>query len=304
MGAHHHHHGPGHAHDHARPDAPNPEKNIFIAFLLNLSFTLIEIIGGFLTGSVAILADAVHDLGDTLSLAMALVLQRFSRKRRDAAYSYGYSRYSLLSALVSALLMVASSLFVLQKAWEKLQNPSKPHVGGMLVVAFIGIIGNGWAAMRLSHGRTQNEKVLKWHLWEDAFGWVAIFIGGVVIYWKEWLWVDPVLALGLSLFILWNIIKNLRQTIRLFLQGKPEGFSEEKLIEGIRSIVGVVEVHDFHVWSLDGARHILSMHIVLDSVERGQAEIKKQISVLARKQGEFHLTIETEIQGEICRETC
>ncbi len=271
---------------------------------MNLTFTVIEIVGGFLTGSVAILADAVHDLGDTLSLALALGLQKFSRKNRDQAYSYGYSRYSLLSALISGLLMVASSLFVLQKAWERLHNPSVPNAWGMLAISLFGILGNGWAAWRLAQGKTQNEKMLKWHLLEDAFGWVMILIGSLLIAWKQWLWVDPCLALGLSVFILWNVLRNLKTTIKLFLQGKPDEFNDAEFVAGIKSIAGVVDVHDLHVWSLDGARHILSLHVVLDDKSRDQAQIKKSISILARSQGEFHLTIETEVQGEDCRESC
>ncbi len=224
------------------------EKNILSALLINLIFTLIEIVGGFLSGSVAVLADAIHDLGDTLSLAIAYGLQKYSKRRRDSDFSYGYSRFSLLSALFSGFAMLVASAFVLEKIWERIHNPQNPKVMVMFGVAIIGVMANSWAALKLSKGKTQNEKMLRWHLLEDAFGWVSILLGSILIYFKNWTWVDPALGAALSIYVVWNILKNLRDTLRLFLQAKPDDFNESDFLAKVRQIAGVEDVHDLHVW--------------------------------------------------------
>jgi len=275
-----------------------------MAFLINLLFTMVEIVGGFMTGSVAILADAVHDLGDTMSLAFAFFLQRFSARGRDDTYSYGYSRFSLLSALISGLTMLLASVFVIQKIWERFNEPRTPHALGMLGLAVLGVAANSWAALKLGKGETQNEKILRWHLWEDVVGWGGILIGSILIHLQGWTWVDPVLAVALSAFVMWNIVKNLRDTLKLFLQGKPENFSQDLFLSQVKALSGVHDVHDLHVWSLDGAKNILSLHVVVRDDEKNISELKRSIARIAQDQGHFHLTIETEIAGEECRENC
>ena len=208
----HEHHGHHGLHSHHYDES----SNIALAFWLNFCFALIEIAGGILTNSVAIIADAIHDLGDSLAIAFAWVASKVAKKQPTERYSYGFRRWSLLSALISGLILLSGSAWVLSEAIPRLWQPQLPHTGGMFALAILGIAINGFAVLRLRRGKTQNEKILSWHLLEDVLGWVAVLIGAVAMYFTGWAWLDPALCIGFSVFILFNVLKNLRQTLSLF----------------------------------------------------------------------------------------
>ncbi|MCO5144280.1 MAG: cation diffusion facilitator family transporter [Oligoflexia bacterium] len=296
-GHHHHHHH--HGHDHA-------SGNIGIAFLLNFSFALIEIVGGILTGSVAILADALHDLGDSFTLALAWGLQKLSNKGRSTTFTYGYGRLSLLSSLISGLVLFGGSILIISQAIPQIWNTEhKPHGLGMMGFALFGVAVNGFAALRLSKGHTRNEKMLTWHLIEDFLGWVAVLIGSIVIYFTGWAWVDALLAVAIALFIGFNVIKNLWETIQLFLQKVPEGFDIEKFEKELKAIKNISNVHDVHVWTMDGVKNILSLHIEIpyeiDDLKEME-KIKTQVREHIAHMGTYHITIEVERVGVHCME--
>jgi cobalt-zinc-cadmium efflux system protein len=292
----------GHGHNHSHHAA----GNIGIAFLLNFVFAILELIGGFLTGSVAILADAVHDFGDSLTLGVAFILQKLSARGRSSEYSYGYGRLSLLSAIITGVILSAGTIFVLYAALPRLFSAAEaevPHSLGMMAFALLGVGVNGFAAWRLQHGHTQNEKMLTWHMLEDLFGWVAVLIGAVVIHFTQWAWVDPALAVFFSLFILWNVLKNLWHTLRIFLQGVPESFAEAKFRAAVAALPGVEGVHDVHAWSLDGESNILSLHLVVKESALA-AKLKAEVRRIAASFGKFHTTIEVETKGDACLDDC
>lgn len=303
----HSHHGHSH-HDHYHPHGHShghgASKNILVALLLNASFTVIELVGGVLTGSVAILADAIHDLGDTLSLALAYGLQRYSLKRRDSEYTYGYGRFSMLSALLSGTVLVAGSVLVVREALPKLWQPHSPHADGMIGLAILGIAVNGFAAWRMARGKTSSEKILTWHLMEDALGWAATFVGAFAIRLFGWTILDPLLALGVAAFVLWNAVRNLREVFRILLQGMPTGFDAKAFEEEVRAVEGVAALHDLHGWSLDGVDNVLSLHVVLKDAKVDVVRLKKNIAAIAGRYGGRHVTIETEIQGDDCVGNC
>lgn len=302
---HEHAHGQSHLYHHrGRRKSGDASANIAFTFLLNLGFVLIEFIGGALTGSVAILADAVHDLGDCLSLGLAWVLERWSEKARSSEFSYGYGRFSLLAALTSGGIIAAGSLVILFTAIPRLWEPAPAHGLGMLALAILGVVVNGWAALRLARGESASERMLLWHYVEDVLGWVAVLVGAAFIAWKGWNWIDPLLAVGISLFVLWNVIKNLRSTVKLFLQSVPEGFNERDFLRTIRVLPGVREVHDLHIWSIDGNQHILSLHVELDDKNADAMEIKRKIRETAKNLGDYHTTIEIEAPAETCGDKC
>jgi cobalt-zinc-cadmium efflux system protein len=289
----------GHAHHHS------PLKNITAAFFLNLFFTIFEIVGGFWTGSVAILADAIHDLGDTISLGLAFYLEKLSGRKRDAHYSYGYRRFSLLSAAISGMVIFAGSLLILWESIPRFWNPSPVHELGMVGFAVVGVIMNGWAALKLAKGESHNEKMLTWHMLEDAIGWVVVLLGALVIHWKGYTWLDPLMAVGLSLWVAWNVLRNLRKTMEVLLQRTPRSFDEAAFGSYVRGLPGVQSLHDLHVWSLDGRKHVLSLHLVLESeAMQRKADIKVEIQKFVERFGSFHTTIETEEIGESCHENC
>jgi len=294
MSPHHHHHH----HDHHTAD-----RRIGLAFALNLVFTVIEVVGGLLTNSTAILADAVHDLGDSLAIGLAWLLARLARRPASGRYTYGYQRLSLLGALINALVLIVGSLWVLSEAISRLADPPMPHAVGMTWLAILGIVVNGAAAWSLHGGRSLNERVLNWHLLEDVLGWVAVLIVGIVLQFADWPILDPLLSIAFTLFILFNVVRNLRETLRLFLQGVPDDALVETVREKLLALPHVVDVHHLHLWSLDGEHHVLTAHLVLDipiSAE-SQHEIKEAIRETCRDCGIGHTTIELEQADETCR---
>ncbi|NNM27960.1 MAG: cation transporter [Akkermansiaceae bacterium] len=276
-----------------------------IAFSLNLAFTVIEFFGGWISGSVAILSDAVHDLGDTAGLGLALVLERIAaRSRPTARYTYGKHRWTLVGALVNALILVFGSALILREAVERLQSAAEPRGLWMLGFACLGVAVNGYAAWRNSRGKTLNEKVISWHLLEDVIGWVAVLIGAVVLMQTNWTWIDPALAIAISLFILFNVVRRLREVTATFLQAAPAEIDMDALKAELAELPEVASIHDLHAWSLDGERHVVSCHAVLPAgagTPEYSAARGKLRDVLSR---EFpgHVTVELEFDGEPCPE--
>lgn len=271
------------------------ETNIKWAVFLNVSFTIIEIVGGLLTNSLAILSDALHDLGDSVALITSLIAEKKAKKPADLKRTYGYQRLSLFSAVFTAIILIAGSFFIISEAIPRLFNPKTPNATGMMIIAIIGILANGVGMLKLRTGRSQSEKIISWHLLEDVLGWVAIFIGGVVIYFWDFPIIDPILTLGITAFVLWGVTRNLRDTLNIFMQGVPENIEVNEVKEELKKLKGVLGAHDIHIWSLEGETNIFSGHVVvedeiLNNPERTREEIKK---VLSRHHIE-HSTIEME----------
>ncbi len=257
---HHHHH-----HDTA-------SERIGWAFFLNLCFTVIEFIGGVLTNSTAILADAVHDLGDSISIGMAWLLDKFSRKDATNTFTYGYRRLSLVGAFINAVILTAGSIWILFEAIPRLWNPVMPMAEGMALLAVFGVIVNGYAAFKLSKGQSLNERVLNWHLLEDVLGWLAVLVVSIVLLFVDWPILDPLLSIAFTLFILVNVIRHLGSTIKLFVQASPDPEIYQQIHKKLVALDLVDNAHHLHFWSLDGERHVLTAHIVvskeLTSTER------------------------------------
>jgi cobalt-zinc-cadmium efflux system protein len=291
MHHHHHHH-------------ESSSERIGWAFFLNLCFTVIEFIGGILTNSTAILADAVHDLGDSISIGMAWLLDKFSRKDATQTFTYGYQRLSLVGAFINAVVLTAGSIWILFEAIPRLWNPVMPMAEGMALLAVFGVIVNGYAAFKLSHGKSLNERVLNWHLLEDVLGWVAVLIVSIILTFVDWPILDPLLSIGFTLFILVNVLRHLGSTVKLFVQASPDPEVYRKIREQLTSLELVDDAHHLHFWSLDGERHVLTAHIVvskeLECSER--ALLKQQISQQLAAFELAHTTIELEYPDEACRD--
>src|SRR5690606_32552119 len=223
--AHHSHH-----HHHAGT------RNLSTAFWINTAFALIELVGGFYTNSVAILSDALHDFGDSLSLGLAYVFQRKSLRERDASYSYGYKRFSLVGAVANGVILIVGSVFIVEESVARLVNPVQPDTRGMLAIAVVGLVANGIAMLRLRRGQSISERVVALHFVEDVLGWTAVLIGSVVMMYADVPILDPILSIGIALFILYNAYKNLRQSFRIILQGIPENVDVESVREKILDV--------------------------------------------------------------------
>jgi cobalt-zinc-cadmium efflux system protein len=276
--------------------------NIRIAFFLNISFALLEIAGGFWTNSMAILSDALHDLGDAFSLGLAWFFDNRSKKTSDHKYSFGYRRFSLLGALVNSLVLILGSLFILSRAIPRLLNPEESNAAGMALFAVVGIAVNGVAVLRVKGGKSLNERVVAWHLLEDVLGWAAVLVISIVLLFKDVKILDPLLSVVITLYVLYSVAKNFRKTISLFLQGVPEEVDITSLEADILSLDNVESVHHTHVWSLDGAHHVLTTHVVVEN-DTPRAEIvslKCAIMELVENLDIEHTTIEVEYIGESC----
>lgn len=288
----HHHHHNHHA----------DVKNIKVAFFLNLGFTLLEIAGGFFTNSIAILSDAVHDLGDSLSLGLAWYFQKLAKKNSDNSYSYGYKRFSLLGAIINSIVLVVGSVFVLSAAIPRIFNPEQTKVEGMFILAIIGVLVNGAAVFRLRKGNTMNEKVVSLHLLEDVLGWAAILIGSVIMYFFDVPVLDPLMSVGIACFVLYNVYKNIKQSMRIILQGIPEEIDLTHISEELTKIPEIESVHDLHIWSVDGNFNVLTVHAVLEHLSdmNKTAALKLQIREKLEEEGIQHATIEFETKEESC----
>ena len=292
-----------HNHNHSHGDN-SASKRIGWAFFLNVVFTIIEFIGGWLTNSTAIMADAVHDLGDSLSIGTAWGLNKLSDKQANNTFSYGYKRFSLLGALINGLVLTIGSIWILFEAIPRLSAPVMPQVEGMLLLSIFGIAVNGFAAYKLSEGNSLNERILNWHLLEDVLGWVAVLIVSIVLMFKPWAILDPILSIGFTLFILFNVIRNLKETLLLFLQATPDAKQMAEVRKVLMSNDEVADIHHFHIWSLDGEHSVMTVHVELRQ-DVSISQLKRLKDKLRHRLDEFdfvHTTIEIEFANEACRD--
>lgn len=287
------------SHDHHHHSAT---KNLKAAFLLNLAFTVLEMIGGYYVNSVAIMSDAVHDLGDSLSLGTSWYLEKKSHKRADDRYSFGYRRFSLIGALLNSLVLIVGSTYVVYEAISRLITPESSDAQGMFFFALVGVSVNGYAAWRMSKGKTLNERVISWHLLEDVLGWTAVLIVSIVLLFKDIPYLDPALSLAITSIVLFNVVKWLRETLFIFLQGQPQNVNRSELEARILSIPFVESMHHTHIWSLDGENHVFSSHVKLeplDTLDR-LLSVKADLKAVMERYPFEHYTIETELSDEPC----
>lgn len=290
-----------HQHDHHSHHHDTGTRNLSAAFWINTLFAAIELAGGFYTNSVAILSDALHDFGDSLSLGLAYYFQKKSVRERDAAYSYGYKRFSLVGAVLNAVILIVGSVFIIEESITRLANPVQPDAHGMLAIAILGLVANGIALIRLRRGESLNERVVALHFVEDVLGWAAVLIGSIVMMFADLPILDPLLSIGIALFILYNAYRNVRQSSRIILQGIPKNIDMASIREKILDVPGVAGVHDLHTWSMDGQYNIMTVHVTLREADfEKSGTIKKEIRKRVGNMNIQHLTIETEVEGDPC----
>lgn len=294
--ANHHHHTGGHGHHHHGSD------NIKVAFFLNLGFTVVEIFGGLWINSMAILSDALHDLGDSLSLGLAWYFDRLSHRGSDQHFSYGYKRFSLLGAVINSVVLLLGSGVVLWVSIPRLFNPEPVHAPGMIGFAVLGVVVNGIAALRLQKGESLNERVAMLHLLEDVLGWSAVLVGGILLYFFNWPIIDPLLSLLITGYILYNVVRNLRQGLQILLQGTPADISISQVRERLGQISEIHSVHDLHLWTLDGVSHVLTMHAVVhENLNLEEAhKVRQRIRDVMQDERIGHVTVELEMPGQEC----
>ena len=268
------------------------EKNILFAFILNLGFSVFEFFGGIFTNSVAILSDSIHDMGDALSIGISFFLEKKSKKKPDNNYTYGYVRYSVLGGLITNVILLVGSLLVIYNAVLRIIEPAEVNYKGMIIFAVIGVVMNFIAAYLTREGNSINQKSVNLHMLEDVLGWIVVLIGAIVMNFIDIKILDPLMSIGVALFILINTLKGLKQILDLFLEKTPQGINIVDLKEHLQKIDGVNDIHHIHVWSIDGYNNYATMHIVTKSSDINT--IKKEIRKELAEHGICHAILETE----------
>ncbi len=272
------------------------EKNILIAFLLNISFSIFEFFGGIFTNSVAIFSDSIHDLGDAISIGISYFMERKSKKHANNKYTYGYIRYSVLGGVITTTILLVGSILVIISAIKRLINPVEVNYNGMIIFAIIGVILNFIAAYVTKDGDSINQKSVNLHMLEDVLGWIVVLIGAVIMNFTDIKVLDPIMSIGVSLFILVHSIKNLKKVVDLFLEKTPNDIDIEKLKEHLLKIKEVDDIHHIHIWSIDGYNNYATMHIV--SKAKDINRVKKEIRKELEEHNICHAILETE--EEVC----
>ena len=275
----------------------NTQRNILIAFILNLAFSVFEFVGGIVTGSVAILSDAVHDVGDAASIGVAYFLEKKSRRQPDGVYTYGYGRYSVIGSVITTLILLFGSAVVIYNAVSRLIEPTEIDYNGMIVFAVVGVCVNFCAALFTREGGSLNQRAVNLHMLEDVLGWAVVLVGAVIMRFTDFAILDPLLSVAVAVFILVNALRNLKSALDLFLEKAPHGIDVEELKAHLMDIEGVEDVHHIHLWSMDGQHHYATMHVVTNGEHHA---IKDAVREELREHGIGHATLELEAEGEHC----
>ena len=273
------------------------EKNIFAAFVLNLAFSLFEFIGGVFTGSVAIISDAIHDLGDAASIGVSYFMEKKSKKQPDDAYTYGYARYSVLGGAVTMLTLLAGTAIVIYNAVLRIITPTPIDYNGMILFAVVGVCVNLGAALITRKGESLNQKAVNLHMLEDVLGWIVVLVGAVVMRFTDLALLDPILSIGVAIFIGVNAVRNLKEAVDIFLEKTPRGTDMQLLKSSLSELSEVQDVHHIHLWTMDGRSHYATMHIVTDGdPHRVKDAVRERLKAL----GIDHVTLEVEAENEHC----
>ena len=268
------------------------EKNILIAFILNVGFSIIEFVGGIFTNSVAIYSDAIHDLGDAFSIGVSFFLEKKSKKHPDKKYTYGYARYSVLGGVITTTILLVGSILVIVGAVKRLFNPVEVNYDGMMIFAILGVVLNFIAALVTKDGDSINQKSVNLHMLEDVLGWLVVLIGSIIMHFTDIKIIDSIMSIGVALFILINALKNLKKVLDLFLEKTPKEINIDELKEHLLKIKGVDDIHHIHVWSIDGYNNYATMHIV--SKAKDISKVKKEIREELVEHNICHSILETE----------
>ena len=277
-------------------------KNILIAFILNLGFSIFEFIGGAITNSVAIVSDSIHDMGDAMSIGVSYFLEKKSKKKPDEKYTYGYVRYSVIGSTITTIILIIGSILVMYNAIKRILNPVDINYNGMIIFAVVGVVVNFLAAYFTKDGDSLNQKSVNLHMLEDVLGWAVVLIGAIIMRFTDIRIIDPILSILVALFIFKNAVSNFKSILDLFLEKTPNGISISELKEHLIEIEGIKNVHHVHIWSIDGYNNYATMHIVVDGDSK---KVKKLVKEELKEHGISHTTIEIEDIDEVCEdETC
>ena len=269
------------------------KTSIWLAFFLNLSFSVVEFIFGGIFNSSAVLADAVHDLGDALAIGLSACLETISNRQEDKRYTLGYKRFSLLGAMLTALILLTGSVMMLLENIPRLLSPQPVNYQGMLWLGVIAILINLLASLIVRKGQTKNEAILTLHFLEDILGWLAVILVAGVLYVTDWYFLDPLLSLLISSFILWKAIPRFWSTLKIFLDAVPEGVDTKQVKNDLEQLDYVASVNQLNLWTMDGLEKNAIVHVCLEEIEHIEY-CKESIRNLLKDYGFQNVTIEVD----------
>lgn len=273
------------------------EKNILIAFILNIAFSIFELIGGLFTGSIAILSDSLHDIGDALSIGISYFLEKKSKKEADDKYTYGYIRYSVLGSIITTVILLVGSTFVIYESIIRFFNPVQVNYNGMIIFAVFGVIVNTIATYVTHDGDSLNQKSVNLHMLEDVLGWIVVLIGAILMRFTDISYIDSILSIIVAMFIFVSAFSNMKQIVNLFLEKAPDNVDVEHIKKHILEIKGVEGVHHIHVRSIDGVNNFATLHVVVNKYSH---DIKVRIKEELVEHNVTHSTVELELVNEEC----
>ena len=275
------------------------EKNILIAFILNLLFSIFELVGGFFTGSIAILSDSFHDFGDALSIGISYFLEKKSKKEPNKKYTYGYIRFSVAGSIISTTILFVGSIFIIYEAAIRIIHPVEINYNGMLIMAIVGVIINIFATYFTREGDSLNQKAVNLHMLEDVLGWLVVLIGSIIMKFTSISIIDPILSIAVSIFILFHTCKYMKKILDIFLEKTPENINLDEIKKHLLEIDGVNGVHHIHVRSIDGYNNFCTLHII---VKEYDSKIKAKVKEELKEHGIGHSTVEFELESEGCHD--
>ena len=266
---------------------------VWVAFFLNLSYAIVEFIAGGIFGSSAVLADSVHDLGDAIAIGISAFLETISNREEDRQYTLGYKRFSLLGALVTAIILMTGSVLVILENVTKILNPQPVNDEGILWLGIIAITINVLASLVVGKGKTKNESILSLHFLEDTLGWLAVILMAIVLRFTNWYILDPLLSLVISFFILSKALPRFWSTLKIFLDAVPEGLDIEQVKNGLERLDNVASLNQLNLWTMDGLEKNAIVHLCLEDWEQ-MTETKNQVRQLLEERGVQNITIEVD----------
>ena len=291
-------------------------EKTFLGLIVNFIFSIFEFFAGGITGSVAIMSDAIHDLGDAFSLGFSIYYGRKSKHAPDKKFTYGYSRFSVLGVFVTTVILVVGACFMILLSILRIISPSEINLSMMLILSIVGFIINLFAAFRTENGRFNVLKAIEQRsvngiILEDVIGWFIVIVGTIVMMWTGWIWLDPLMSIAISIYLIGTSFASFKKILDLFLEKVPEGESVDIVRYQVLAIPHVKDVHQIHLWSMDGEKLCATMHVVVDgkvvdgvlienSVDNPM-NIKKEIRKQLSSTGIKEVTLEIETEAERCK---
>ncbi len=271
------------------------ERKIFLAFILNLIFSVIEFIGGIFTGSIAILSDALHDFGDATSIGLSFMLEKKSKKKANDKYTYGYGRFSVLGGLITTVILLLGGIVVIYNSINRLINPIEIKYNAVIIIAVIGFSVNLISAIFTHGGHSINQKAVNLHMLEDVFGWVIVLIGAIVMRFTNFARLDAILSILVALFIIYNALKNLKEILDIFLLKTPKNLDLSAIKKEVLDIDNVIDLKSVNVLSIDGEKAVLTVKAV---VLEYSLKVKNEIYLALSRHDIFSATIELVLPDE------